>query len=247
MKVDKASVSVVLPTLNEADNICPLITQIIENTNDRFILEVIVVDDDSSDRTVENIKHFQKTLLNPNVAIIIIENVKNLGLGGSILKGIKKATNESIVVMDSDFTHPPRYITELVRECELNSIVIGSRYVKGGFMKSRHLYISSKMYNKFLKVLLKLETRDLLGGFFAFNKSHLERYLTPDIFSGYGDYFVWLIYGIEKSSNLLYKEIPVRFDKRFRGQSKSRRFSMLITYFSSAVKCRKYFNKLEEL
>jgi dolichol-phosphate mannosyltransferase len=238
------SFSVVLPTLNESENVTLLIDQIIKEFIDKASLEIIVVDDDSTDQTAEKVRKFKIPEGHCLVKLVLIENGFKIGLGQSILKGIQRASNNLIVVMDSDFTHQPKDIRNLLAKLDDNSIVIGSRYVKGGLMESWHLYFASKIYNRFLRFLLRTQTRDLLGGFFVFNKSHFADFLNFEVFSGYGDYFIWLIYGIEKYSKYPYVEIPVVFAERLHGKSKSKRISMLFSYYVSAQKCKKYFKNL---
>jgi dolichol-phosphate mannosyltransferase len=238
------SFSVVLPTLNESENITLLIDQIIKEFIDKGSLEIIVVDDDSTDKTAEKIREFRIPEEYCLIKLILIENRVKIGLGESILRGIQRASNDLIVVMDSDFTHQPKDIKNLLSKLDDNSIVIGSRYVEGGLMESWHLYLASKIYNRFLRFLLRTQTRDLLGGFFVFKKSHFADFLNFEVFSGYGDYFIWLIYGIEKYSKYPHAEIPVVFAERLHGRSKSRRISMLFSYYISARKCKKYFRNL---
>lgn len=235
------SLSIILPTLNESENIKKLIDAIILCLVQVKNLQIIVVDDNSSDGTSTAVLEKANQLSNTNVQIKLIKNPLRLGLGSSILVGINSAKYDLVVVMDADFTHSPKYISNLLQESKRASVVIGSRYVPGGYMHDKKLYYSSKLYNRFLKFFLKMKTKDLLGGFYILKKSHVKLFLNPEIFSGYGDYFFWFMYGVENFSNLKSLEIPVTFERRLNGTSKSNRFSMLFSYFISSRNCKRYF------
>ena len=143
--INQDPLSIILPTLNEEESIVLIIEKIINVISKKVSVEIIIVDDISEDATLARVRKFQASSKNENVSIVIVKNQKQLGLGGSILAGIITASNDIVVVMDSDLTHPPEDIPKLVKYCEQNSLVIGSRYVRGGFMETRHLYVASKI------------------------------------------------------------------------------------------------------
>ncbi len=121
-------VSVVVPTLNEAENVAPLVEQIRRVAPDCD--EIIIVDDGSTDGTRERVR----ALVAANPVRLIERNEPTLGLSGAVLEGARAARGEVLVVMDADLSHPPEAIPNLLRPLldGRADMVIGSRYVRGG-------------------------------------------------------------------------------------------------------------------
>jgi len=121
-------ISLVIPTLNEVDNIAPLLTRIARC--DPALDQIIFVDDGSNDGTRECIRS-----LAGSAPIELIErDAPSLGLAGAVIGGARAAAGEWLVVMDADLSHPPEKIAELLQPLLEGraDIVIGSRYVKDG-------------------------------------------------------------------------------------------------------------------
>ena len=122
------SYSVILPTLNEKGNIIQLIKKI------RFIFseiqqeyEIMVVDDNSTDGTIDLVKDVAKDY--DNIKLFISQDLKK-NLANSIYLGIQKSKHENIIWMDADFQHPPDYIKLFHDYQKKYDIVIFSRYLK---------------------------------------------------------------------------------------------------------------------
>ena len=107
------SVSVIMPTFNEGGHIQDLICETVKALTTSGIqnYEIIVVDDDSPDRTWE--KAAQVTCDQP-VNVRVIRRMENHGLTVSIRDGIASAESEIIVWMDCDFSHPPEKIPQML-------------------------------------------------------------------------------------------------------------------------------------
>ena len=137
------SYSLILPTLNENGHIINLIESISEIFNKKkIIFEIIIVDDNSTDGTVQNIKE-NKHRFN-FLEIITRINIKK-NLAESINEGIKKAKYENIIWMDADFQHPPIYINEFIEKIQNHEVVIASR-----FLKESQRYFKKKNLKKIL-------------------------------------------------------------------------------------------------
>ncbi|MEK6853749.1 MAG: glycosyltransferase, partial [Nanoarchaeota archaeon] len=110
-KIKEIKVSVVLATYNERDNIIPLIAAVIKNLekSGNYDFEIVVVDDSSPDGTSEVVrKAYAK---NKKVRLITRHE---RGLATAIRRGVEESKGDVIVMMDTDFSHDPLQLPELV-------------------------------------------------------------------------------------------------------------------------------------
>jgi len=213
--------SIILPTYNEAGNITKLIRKI--NRQVSLIKEFIVVDDDSPDGTANEVKK----LIIRKLPVRLTVRKKTHGLAGAILTGIQQARGEIIVLMDTDFNHRPEDISRLVKPIvnKKADLVIGSRYIPGGGMHfteaSRWQYWLSRWGNYFVNYWwLRLPVHESLSGFVAVKKNKLLKLDLTQIFYGYGEYCIRLLYFAFKNKFKL-AEVPVMYGLRQYGVSKS--------------------------
>jgi len=212
-------VSIIIPTYNESQNILKILKSIGEFLPKNILAEAIVVDDNSPDGTgkiVENyLKDFKKIT---GYTIDVIHRTAKKGLSSAILSGIQQARGDTIVVMDSDFSHPPQIIPRMLDalkkyQCD---IVIASRYVKGG--KIRGWPLKRKLLSKLATVIakkgLKVSTLDPMSGFFAFKRPIIKGLK----FDAIG--FKMLLEILVKTKGVKVWEIPYTFTDRQFGSSK---------------------------
>lgn len=231
----KIRASVILPTYDEAGNIVKLVEAIkYELSLKRIPHEIIVVDDDSPDQTgILAQKYFSKV---PEVRVIIRKNEK--GLASAIRRGIEAAVGDVVVAMDTDFNHEPKLVPRLVEKCNNYDMVVGSRYIKGGGMANRTREWLSRLFNIFLvRPIIGSPVHDNLSGFFAMRRSELDKLPFNQIFYGYGDYFIRLIYLANKQGNT-FTELPSFYKDREYGVSKSKFLSMFKDYLLAAWRIR---------
>lgn len=236
-----SGLSIVVPTFDEVLNV-KLLVQEISNVMNSFLpnvdYEVIFVDDQSRDGTPDKIKELQKVYQ----TVQLIENQSRLGLGASVLVGMRSSKYDRITVIDADLTHPVSEIPRLLHVSREYDVVIGSRFCCGGGMENRTNYISSYMYNLLLRLVLRTQIQDSICGFFCVQKLKVMRLLNDDNFKGYGDYFFWFLKGATKF-NFSIVEVPVIYKNRTFGFSKSNRWKMLISYTRSAFSCRAFYRE----
>ena len=122
------TVSVILPTYNEKDNITPLVEAVLRSS--QHPTSVWVVDDDSPDGTWQRVA--EMAAHDPRVHLIHRTDAK--GLTSAIARGIRDSDGDIVVWMDCDFSMPPERIPALVNAIvrESADIAVGSRYVAGG-------------------------------------------------------------------------------------------------------------------
>jgi dolichol-phosphate mannosyltransferase len=227
-------VSIVLPTYNEVGHICDLVRAVLANVPREWTPEVLVVDDNSPDGTFTAVQEaFRDT---PTVVPVL--RTSDRGFAKSIRAGIERATGEQIVVMDSDFTHDPVELPRLLHISSIYDIVIGSRFCPGGNMQDTRHYVASLTYNWLVRVILRTQIQDNLGGFFTISRANLARLPFDKIFFGYGEYFFRLLHYAQRLS-MTVVEIPATYRVRPTGESKSRFVKMLWSYTTATLKLRR--------
>lgn len=227
-------VSFIIPTYNEKDNIIKLIDSIGQSVKkiEAVKYEIIVVDDDSQDKTgIICSDHFYG---NKNISVYIRKKEK--GFASAIRYGIEKSKGDYVVVMDSDFSHDPELIPLMLSRIKEADIVLGSRYVKTGGGENKQRFFLSKIYNLYLRYLLRIKITDFLFGYFCIRRDYLisNKLLNKEIFKGFGDYFIRLAFYINKNGGT-FLEIPVFYKNRIYGESKSNLVKMLITYTITSI------------
>jgi dolichol-phosphate mannosyltransferase len=212
--VESARISLIIPTLNEAENLPVLVPRIAQALAGRAY-EIFIVDDNSRDAT----QAVCAELARPYPLTLIVRKQPADGLSGAVLEGMKRATGDVLVVMDADLQHPPEKLPELIAPLEADQadFVVGSRYVPGGSTAGQW-GLARKINSQVATILARPfagPTTDPMSGFFALKRSTYDAAtrLTP---LGYK-------IGLElmcKCRVSRVKEIPIHFALRQRGQSK---------------------------
>lgn len=226
-------ISIVLPTYNEKDNVGPLIFEIQERLARRDY-EIIVVDDDSPDKTwqvVEEIKRRDK-----RIHIVRRQGIR--GLTSAIIEGIENSKGETVMWMDVDFSHHPKILTRLLDKIDQGyDIAVGSRYIPGGGMviiekgeDSLIAAILSFIMNFMIQKMLHPSFKDYTSGFIAVRREVLD---AITLRGDYGEYFIDFIYRAIKT-NCKIIEIPYISGSRKYGISKTG--SNLFQYFRRGIK-----------
>src|SRR6266516_3599958 len=205
------SVSIIVPTLNEEENIIPLVSQMAESAVP--FREILFVDDHSTDGTRDKIRG-----LAHNQSIRLIEQDEAaVGLAGAIMSGARAAQGEILLVMDADLSHPPERIGDLLAPLFVGKadLVVGSRYVKGGSTPGWPIW--RRMVSRVGAALAYPLTglHDSMCGFFAISRSRLLE-LAPET-SGFKIVFETMV---RAGGALRVREIPITFRERIRGRSK---------------------------
>jgi dolichol-phosphate mannosyltransferase len=212
-------VSVLVPTYNESQNILAMLGSIEKNLPKEMVTETIVIDDNSPDGTGKIVdEHIKNRKNDTNHRIEVIHRETKKGLSSAILEGIQRSHGRLIVVMDSDFSHPPQIISRIVDELNQSDhdIVIASRYIKGGAIRKWPFRrkLMSKTATKISKSSLGLDVSDPLSGFFGLKRNIIQEKDLDAI--GYK----MLLEILVKTKGVSVKEIPYTFTNRKLGSSK---------------------------
>ncbi len=210
-------VSFVLPTYDEKENITTLIDNIIDvMKNYPYNIEIIVVDDDSPDKTWQVVSKISRRLHN----VKIVRRVGERGIASAIYRGITESKGEYIVWMDCDMSMPPKKVPELLQKLDEGyDIAIGSRYVEGG--KDSRPFIrksTSHAFNIYAKMILGYGIKDYDSGFIAVKRNVFKKVKFPA--QGYGEYFIEFVYKAAKKGFKIVESGYNNVD-RIKGESKT--------------------------
>jgi len=163
------TVSIIIPTYNEKDNIAPLLARI-DKALSGYDYDILIVDDGSSDGTIEAASELASRY---PVKVIVRRNQR--GLATAVVHGLEKASGQIIGVMDADLQHPPEVIPELIKALQGGAdMVVASRYIEGGGCPNWGL--SRKIISRVALVISHLllpstrPVKDPLSGFFMFRR-----------------------------------------------------------------------------
>lgn len=216
------SVSLVMPTYNEAGNIADLMRAAVDNIRKTGVtaIEIIVVDDDSPDLTWQ----IAGETAIPGVTVRVLRRLENHGLTPSLNDAIAAAQHEVIVWLDCDFSQPPECIPQLLAKIrEGYDVAVNSRYLPGGGENrsgdgsALHLFLS-RCLNYALRYLLNPAFTDYTSGFIA---ARAEVFRDIRLNGDYGEYFIDLIYRILLDRRFKVVELPYVMQPRRSGVSKT--------------------------
>jgi polyisoprenyl-phosphate glycosyltransferase len=152
-------ISVLLPVLNENDNITAVYTSVknIFISIPSYGYEIIFIDDGSTDNTLQNIKHIAAS----DTGVLYISFSRNFGKDNALSAGLRKSTGDAVITMDADMQHAPTLITELIKQWESGYEVV--YYYRES--KNKHASSISSVFSKaFYKTLNTLADVKLENG-----------------------------------------------------------------------------------
>jgi len=208
--------TVVIPTLNERENIGPLV-DLLDAALDTVSWEVIFVDDDSPDGTAEQIRQIGRR----DRRVRCLQRIGRRGLTTACIEGALAASARYIAVMDADMQHDEKLLPQMlaILKSEPVDLVIGSRYVTGGGIGGWDTARAnmSAFAARLSRIICKAEIADPMSGFFMLRREVLEEALRH--LSGQGFKILLDILASSPRSVRL-RELPYEFRERQRGESK---------------------------
>ena len=191
--------SIILCAYNEANYIENTISEL-----EKYIpnLELVIVDDFSSDGTIEIIKR-----LNQNNKYKVVFRKKSRSLASAFVRGLTETTGDNIGWLDTNMNELASKFPEMINELKFdNDLILMSRYVEGGGDNRTFLRaMSSKYFNLFSRLILRIPIKDLTSSIFLMKRKVMDE--VTFLGYGHGEFFMEFLYNVHQKGFKI-KEIP---------------------------------------
>ena len=192
-------ISIILCTYNESDHIEKIIQELEKNISN---LELIIVDDASTDGTIEIIKK-----INPNNKYKVVFRKKSRSLASAFVRGIIETTGDYIGWVDTNMSELAPKFNEMKAELNLgNDLIILSRFIEeGGDERVLLRSMGSKYFNLFSRLILRVPIKDLTNSVFLMKREVMDE--VTFLGYGHGEFFMEFLYNAYRKGFKI-KEIP---------------------------------------
>lgn len=223
---------VIIPTLNEEKNILKIVTQILK----LYPYKILVIDDNSKDKTIEILEKIKKSYKKFN--FVVRKNTK--GIGSAHLFGINYAYKNKFdycITLDADGTHDPRHIREMISIINKKSlnIVATSRFLKKNSLSDWpiHRVIITKIRYYLVKYILNSSV-DSSGGYRCYDLKKINKKIFNRVNNKNYFFLIESMYLLEKEGYKVF-EIPIKLKYRSADQSKMRIFHIFESLFALLI------------
>lgn len=206
--------SVISPTLNEAENVPRLVEELCLALCD-VDYEILIVDDNSPDLTWS----VAQKIASANPRVRTLRRMQNPGLGLAVMEGFSAAEGDVIACIDADLQHDPSILSKMLEEFGKGAdVVVGSRHVEGGSTGDwdRLRRLQSWLATRTAQFFLGIRLKDPMSGYFLFSRKDFDG-VKGDL---NGNGFKILLEILAKLRAARVTEVPYVFRCRTRGESK---------------------------
>jgi dolichol-phosphate mannosyltransferase len=208
--------SIIVPTVNERENVGPLV-ELLAKALGEIDWEVIFVDDDSRDGTAARVREIARQ----DGRVRCLHRIGRRGLSTACIEGVLASAAPYAAVMDADLQHDERLLPQMLTalKSEPIDLVVGSRYVEGGGLGawSRRRAEISSLATRLSRIICKAEIGDPMSGFFMLRRAVFDRAVRN--LSGQG-FKILLDLLASSPERVRLKELPYEFRQRRYGESK---------------------------
>ena len=208
--------AIVIPVLNEADNVAPLVERLTRALAG-IRWEAIFVDDDSPDGTADVVRALARLQGN----LRCVQRLGRRGLSSACIEGILSSAAPYIAVMDGDLQHDEMLLRQMLAKirAERLDVVVASRYTDAGSVGDwqRSRVVISDIAGRLSRLVVKADLTDPMSGFFMVERKAFAaamRSLTGQGFKILLDLFA------SSPRPLAFAEVPLSFRQRLHGESK---------------------------
>ena len=201
-------ISVIIPTFNEENTIIELLRRVKKQSDEGLNLEVIVVDDGSTDNSKKLITE------NPDLYNKVILLNKNLGKGGAVREGLLNATGEYILFQDADLEYNPKdykKIFNIIHEHKAD-VIIGSRFLSPKYTRVHYFYhkVGNRIITFLFNILYNTTFTDIYSCYLSFKRELIQpNNLKSNSWSQQAEILATAV----KSSSIYY-EVPISYSGR---------------------------------
>ncbi len=211
--MEPATYSIILPAYNESARITATLDKILAHSTERgWNVEVIVVNDGSSDRTAEIVLEYAKK----HAALRLLENPGNRGKGFSVRNGMLHAKGDILLFSDADLSSPIEEADKLFAAIVKGAdIAIGSRWIDSRLQIRKqplHRRIFGRIFNLALRLILGLQFKDTQCGFKAFTRRSAQAIFPQQKIERWG-FDPELLY-LARKFGFTVSEVPVTWSHR---------------------------------
>jgi dolichol-phosphate mannosyltransferase len=215
---------VLIPTYNEAENIGPLLDELL-SYNEEVFGKIIVLDDGSPDGTMDVVRAYRKTRV---MSVDRTNGRRGLGAayryGISWIKTFSSSADHRVIFMDGDGSHLPQNVARLTTETPVD-LLIGSRYLKDhGYSSANaapwHRKLFSVTANLYARAITGAPVKDLTSGCMIISLDALRRVRLDEECPSDGHAFVMELKLALVRSGATFRESPINFAARRHGRSK---------------------------
>jgi dolichol-phosphate mannosyltransferase len=226
------SLTILIPSKNEQKVIFKTIKNIIKSNISSIDYEIVVINDFSTDNTVQLFKKYKN-----NKKIKLVNNIKP-GLGSALKVGIEKSSKEYICIFMADQSDS---ISDMMRYYKIISkkdydAVFGSRFIKGSKLKKYPFkkLIFNRIFNNMCKLFFLNKFNDFTNAFKIYKKNVLLSFF-PIVSENFNVFLELPLKTV--SRNFTYKIIPISWKNRTRGNSKFIIKELTSKYFFTFLYC----------
>jgi glycosyltransferase involved in cell wall biosynthesis len=169
-----ATLSVVIPCFNEERTLARCLERLLEIADDTLSLDIVIVDDCSTDRSLAVARELATKYLN----VRVLEHERNRGKGAALRTGFAAVRGEFVAVQDADLEYDPMDLKRLIEPLRHDEadVVLGSRFLSGG--SRRVLYFWHSVANRFLTLISNMFTdlnlSDMETGYKVFRREVIQ-------------------------------------------------------------------------
>ena len=209
-------VSIIIPTLNERDNVHEIVSRLGKALAGQT-WEVVFVDDDSGDGTLEVLHDLSRT----DPRIRFLHRIGRRGLASAVTEGILSTSSPFVAVMDCDLQHDVNVLPAMfgrLREGDCD-IVVASRFAGDGSVGdwSKNRLALSNVAKRLAHLVLASKLTDPMSGFFIMRRDAFDSAVRDLSNQGYK---ILLDILLSAKPSLRVREVPYTFRARVRGESK---------------------------
>jgi dolichol-phosphate mannosyltransferase len=208
--------AVVIPVLNERDNLPPMI-EALEKALSSIDFELVVVDDDSPDGSAE----VARTLARNHPQIRVLQRIHRKGLSSAVIEGMMSSSAPYLAVIDADMQHDETILPAMLAKLKSGNfdLVVGSRNISGGSMGkfAADRLALSNFGKRLSRLVYRADLTDPMSGYFVLDRRFLE-----EVVRGLSSTGFKLLIDLLASSHrpIRIAEVGYAFRQRLRGESK---------------------------